>query len=164
MRIMQETVLLLVARLYQEASRCSIYSLRAVKDGQPQLARLFQAMAESHSRQATRFLLQVRGSIGDTAANIRQAFDRELPALMATFEQLEPLFREQGLKPLALGCRHGLAIARMAQSLQRQLAGQAESRDYHVCNFCGFISADAPPETCPICTAPKHRFIPFTGS
>ena len=31
-------------------------------------------------------------------------------------------------------------------------------QELHVCDFCGFVTKNAPPDNCPICTAPKQRF------
>ena len=30
--------------------------------------------------------------------------------------------------------------------------------EYYVCTVCGYLAERKPPETCPICNAPKSRF------
>ncbi|HEB70962.1 MAG TPA: rubrerythrin family protein [Desulfobulbus sp.] len=156
---MDEKILLLIARLYRQASRSTMYALRADKDKRPELAVFFQALAESHSRQAQRFLVQARGHISDTGENAKTAAEEELPTFIETFDALHQEALDQNNKTVATGCKHSAGIERMNRNLIQRLIDDPEVRSYHVCDFCGFLSPDAPPDSCPICTAPKKRFI-----
>lgn len=156
---MEEKILLLIARLYRQASRSAMYSLRADKDKRPELAVFFQALTESHSRQAQRFLMQTRGVVGQTQENTRTAFEEELPAFIELYEALHQEAQALNNKGLACGCRHSAAVERMNRNLIKRLSDDPQVRKYHVCDFCGFVSPDTPPENCPICTATKKRFV-----
>jgi len=138
-----------------------MYALRARQDGRPDLALLFQALAESHSRQGQRFLLQARGFISDSPANIATATEEHLPYLIEAFESLAKKAGRENKRALAIGADHAARIGRMNQNLLNQLRDTPCPRDYHVCDFCGFVAPDRPPERCPICTAPRRRFIAF---
>ena len=159
---MEEKILILVAALYRQASRSTLYALRADKDKRPEMAVFFQALAESHARQAGRFLLQTRGILADTQENVRIASEEELPSFVETFATLHKQAMATNNKALATGCRHSEGIERMSRNLLQQLTDDPQVRSYHVCDFCGFISPDSPPESCPTCTAPKKRFIAIT--
>ena len=158
---MNDHILLLCGQLFKQASRCAMYALRAEQDQRPDLALLFTALAESHSRQGRRFLFQVRGSIGHTPTNRTVMEEDELPGLIALFEELGREAERTGSRALATGSDHSLRIARMNRSLLARLRDQPQSRSYHVCDFCGFVAVDTAPDNCPICTAPRRRFIPF---
>ena len=160
---MDEKILLLVARLYRQASRSTMYALRADKDQRPELAVYFQALAESHSRQAHRFLLQTRGASHPTGENSRIAIEEELPAFIETYTALEQEAGNQGKKALLTGCRQSAATERMNLNLIKRLEDSPEIRSYHVCDFCGFMAPDSAPDACPICTAPKKRFNKFSS-
>jgi len=136
-KIMEEKILLLIARLYRQASRSTMYALRADKDKRPEMAVFFQALAESHIRQAQRFLVQSRGHLSDTKENTKVASDEELPTFIETFDALHQEALTLDNRSIATGCRHSAGV----------------------CDFCGFVSPDTPPESCPICSAPKKRFI-----
>jgi len=155
---MEEKILLLISRLFRQASRSAMYALRADKDKRPELAVFFQALAESHSRQAQRFLLQARGALSETQKNTNVAFEEELPTFIETYEALEQEARNQDNKALAVGCKHSAGIERMNRNLIKRLSDAPQVRSYHVCNFCGFVAPDNAPASCPICTAPKKRF------
>jgi len=156
---MNDTLLLLIARLYRQASRCAMYALRAEKDGQPAMALYFQALATSHDRQAHRFLLQARGVIDNTKENLATVSQEELPGFMETYEALQQQAMEEGKKGLATGCRQSSGIERMNSNLGQRVDEQKEGQKYYVCNFCGFVSPDKAPLSCPICTAPQTRFL-----
>jgi len=135
-----------------------MYGLRAEKDGHPVTALYFQALASSHQRQADRFLLQSRGFIGDTEENISTVTESELPDFIKTYEALEQEARDEGEKGLATGFRQSLGLERMNRNLGQRVDEQNEGQEYYVCDFCGFISPDRAPDSCPICTAPQRRF------
>ncbi len=156
---MEEKILLLIARLYRQASRSTMYALRADKDKRPEMAVFFQALAESHIRQARRFLVQSRGHLSETKENTKVASDEELPTFIETYDALHQEALAQDNRSIATGCRHSAGIERMNRNLIQRLADDPEVRSYHVCEFCGFVSPDTPPKSCPICSAPRKKFI-----
>lgn len=159
---MEEKLLNLYARLVREAERCNLYGLRAEKEERHDLATLFRALALSHSMQARRFLMQIRGSVSDSTGNIDMAFTVELPAFIADYEMLMAEAEAVDSKALASGFRQSAGIQRMNTNLYQQLSSHPGRHDYYVCDFCGFVAADSPPKNCPICTAPQKRFVGIT--
>jgi rubrerythrin len=155
---MENRMLELFARLSRAAERCRLYAMRAVKDGQPRTAKLFLALAESRARQAQRFLVQIRGAVGPTEENLRTAFAVELNEAIDHYRDLLHEAEQTGSKALTTGFQHSLEVDRRTMEFYERLGEETEDADYYVCDFCGYIATDAPPEHCPVCTAAKSRF------
>ena len=156
---MEKQLLMLFARLSKEAQRCKIYAMRAEKDRHPELAGLYKALALSHLMQAHRFLVQVRGSVGPTSENEITAFTEELPELLKDYQAMLLEAEKEGSKALETGFRHSSAVQRRNLDLYRQLKQKDKAPEYFVCDFCGFVATGKPPDNCPVCTAPKNRFV-----
>ncbi|HHO46954.1 MAG TPA: rubrerythrin family protein [Desulfobacteraceae bacterium] len=148
----------LFSSLSRTAERSRLYAMRAVKDGQPRLAKLFLALAESKARQAQRFLVQMRGAVGPTAENVRTAFGTELNADIDRYRDLLGEAERAGSKALATGFSHSIEVDRRTMELHERLGRETEDAAYYVCDFCGYIAVDEPPEHCPVCTAGRNRF------
>jgi rubrerythrin len=155
---LERTLPELFAGLSRTAERSRLYAMRAVKDGQPRLAKLFLALAESKARQAQRFLVQMRGAVGPTAENVRTAFGTELHADIDRYGDLLGEAERAGSKALATGFSHSIEVDRRTMELHERLDRGSEDTAYSVCDFCGYIATGEPPERCPVCTAPRNRF------
>lgn len=155
---MEGKLLDLFARLSRASMRSRIYAMRARKDERPKLEQLFLALADSQAMQAQRFLMQVRGSVGETAENEQAAFAVELPAAIEGYTKLLLEAGQLGNKALSTGFSHGAEIDRLIIELHAKLNELPEDTEYYVCDFCGYIAVDEPPDNCPVCTAPRNRF------
>ena len=155
---MEEKLLDLFARLSRSSARSKLYAMRAKKDGRNDLSRLFLALADSQSMQAQRFLMQIRGTVDVTDNNEQLAFEKELPQAINEYMQFMSEAEKEGNKALETGFRHSAEVNRLLLELHNKLNEQATETDYYVCDFCGYVATNMPPEHCPICTAPKKRF------
>lgn len=158
MRSMESKLLELFSHLSRAAERSRVYALRAVKDGQPRQAKLFLALADSKARQARRFLMQFRGSVGPTEENVRTAFVTELPAGLDQYRDLLVDAERSGDRALTTGFRQSAEVDRRTMALKASLGAGTGEVDYFVCDFCGYIATGEPPERCPVCTAGANRF------
>lgn len=144
------------------SARKKIYALRALKEGQPELARLFSAISSSEAAQAARILIQLRGRTGSNDQNRGLAFEQEIPATIESCLQIARLADDSGDKAIHGACAQSAKVQRMHLNLYKKLGRSAADQDqvssYHVCQFCGFIMAAKAPDHCPICTAPASRF------
>ncbi len=156
--LMEEHILELYAGLAREAARCELHALRAMKDGRPELTPLFRSLGLSLSMQANRFMLQIRGTISSTDETLAELYGSMLPASIAEYDRLANQADQLGSRALATGFEHCARIQRKNASLYRQVEKDLRPSEYHVCDFCGYVSRDSLPEQCPICTAPKKRF------
>lgn len=155
---MEVKLLDLFARLSLSSARIKVFAARAKKDGRPELARLFLAMAESQKMQAKRFLMQIRGAIDSTDENEKSVFAVSLPLAIEEYKKLMEEADRIGSKALSTGFRHSGEVDSLLLELHEKLHEQDPETDYYVCDFCGYVANDEPPDNCPICTAPKNRF------
>lgn len=155
---MEDKLLDLFARLSRSSMRSRLYAMRARKDNRPELERFFQALADSQSMQAQRFLVQIRGTVGETGENEKTSFDIDLPAAIKEYKSLLQEAEQLGSKALTTGFSHGMEVDRLILELHGTLADRPQDTEYYVCDFCGYIAVDEPPDNCPVCTAPKNRF------
>ena len=156
--LMEEAILDLYAGLAREAARCELHALRAIKDNRPELAPLFKSLGLSLTMQANRFMVQIRGTVSSTDETLAEVYGQILPASIEEYEQLADQAKQLGSRALATGFDHSARVQRKNASLHQQVEKDQRSSDYHVCDFCGYVSRDSLPEQCPICTAPKKRF------
>ena len=157
--LMEAEILELYAGLCREAARCELHALRAVKDNRPELAPLFRSLGQSLTMQANRFLVQIRGMVSNTDAALQEVYQAIVPDSIEEYEVLAGTAERLGGRALTGGFEQSARIQRKNASLYRQVEKDKRATDYHVCDFCGYVSRDTPPEHCPICTAPKGRFI-----
>jgi rubrerythrin len=153
-----EKLLVLFAQLTKESARCKIYAMRAKRDGHPELSLLFTALSASQAMQAQRFLVQIRGSVGSTPENETTAFAEEIPAIMGEYKTMLAEAGKRGMKALETGFQHSMEVQQRNLDLHSRPNGRPEDTGYYVCDFCGYIATDEPPDNCPVCTAPKSRF------
>lgn len=155
---MEDKLLDLFARLSRASTRSKIFAMRAKKDGRPALAKLFLVLAESQTMQAQRFLMQMRGTVAATEENRQAVLTDELPAAIDEYLELMAEAEQYGSKALTTGFRHSSNVDKILLTLFKNLKEENLDTDYYVCDFCGFVIKDSPPDNCPICTAPKKRF------
>ncbi len=156
----QENQLLqLYAHVSKEAARMEMYALRAQKDNRADLAQLHTALAISHKAQAHRFLLQVRGTVGDSATNNTQTLSEELPALKTLYQRMAAEADKTNNTALITSSDHSLKINRLLTQMVQKHEQKQPPTTYHVCEFCGFIATEKEPPCCPVCTAASRRFI-----
>jgi rubrerythrin len=155
---MEEKLLTLYATLCRDAARCELFALRADKEGLSDTARCYRSLALSQQRQAQRFLVQVRGTVGATSSNTEKTLTKTLPAAVANLENLGAEADQLGSRALGVGMQHSRSVQLKNKSLLQQCSNSRHTAFYSVCNFCGFVVADNVPEKCPICTAPARRF------
>lgn len=154
----EKQLLMLFARLSKESERSKVYAMRAKKDEQPELSLLFRALSASLAMQAKRFLVQVRGSVDTTTENKNKAFAEEIPAIIEEYKALLTEAEQDEAKGLATGFRHSEAVQQRNLDLYDRLLTQDRETEYYVCDFCGYLAIDEPPDNCPVCSAPKNRF------
>lgn len=155
---MEEKLLNLYARLSRAAARSRVFAMRAKKDGRTALAKLFLAMAESQTMQAQRFLMQIRGTVDSTEANKQVVISSELPKAINEYMELMNEAEKLDSKALTTGFSHSTNVDKILLTLFKNLNEEDPETQYYVCDFCGFVIKNAPPDNCPICTAPKRRF------
>jgi rubrerythrin len=142
------------------------FSARADKEGKPNIARLFRAIAHAEQVHATNHLKELKG-IGDTTANLQAAIDGENFEVDEMYAAYLAVAEEQGEK----GAMRSMTYAIEAEKIHAGLysdaikaakdGGDLAIGQVYVCPVCGFTHIGEPPDRCPVCNTKKERFQVF---
>ena len=139
------------------------FAEKAEKEGQPQIARLFRAAAESETVHARNHLRTLDG-IKSTKENLQAAVGGE----HYEFTEMYPGFIEQAKTEKTSNAEISFDWANKVEKIhhrlyQKALEGleaelQMKDEPYFVCQGCGYTVAGEAPEKCPVCGAPRSMF------
>ena len=143
------------------AARNAAYAAKAENEGYEQIAKLFRAVSDAEGVHAKRYLMLMRGKIGDTEANLSAAFESEIKA---NVDEYPPLIQDADSEGKAIALRAFQQARdveqRHAELYKKALNDMVSDRitQYHVCQVCGYVAEDEAPDKCPICGAIKAKF------
>ena len=139
----------------------------ADKEGYPNIARLFRAIAYAEQVHATNHAREL-GIIGNTKENLQSAFDGE------TFEieEMYPAYDAIAKLQEESGAQRSINYAIEAEKIHASLYSMAqqkleegkdiEGKKVYICPVCGYTHyGDEPPEKCPVCGLPSEKFKEF---
>ena len=138
----------------------------AEKDGYPNIARLFKAIAYAEQVHATNHA-RTLGIIGQTEENLQTAIDGEefeVDEMYPAYNAIAQLQKEDGAKRsihYALGAEKIHAgMYELARNSVKN-GDDIEKKDIHICQVCGYTHAGDPPERCPVCGVQRSKFKKF---
>jgi len=147
----------------QANRRYLFFAEKATEEGQPQIARLFRAVAEAETVHA-RNHLKTMGDIKSTRENLEEAIGGE----HYEFSQMYPAFIEQATAEGNRDARTGFSYANKVEKIHHGLYQEAldalkggqklTDAPYFVCQVCGYTVAGEAPDSCPICGASSEEF------
>ena len=139
------------------------FAKQAEKEGYPNVARLFRAVASAEEKHA-HYHLNILGGVGSTEANLKEAFEGEDHEV----EHMYPAFSEVAKLEGEKDADKGYYYAIEAEKNHRPLYDDAKSSvaaeqdidetPIYVCSFCGRTGRGTPPDRCPICNTPGEKF------
>jgi rubrerythrin len=151
----------LFGMISNSAARKKIYSHKAAKEGQADVAHLLRVMMESESVQAKRMYHTMRGRIDKSDKYLATIFEKEIQDNINAYSQKIREAEQAGMTSMV----HALSQLRAAEKIllsfyNRESKNLSIDKDvqYFVCRFCGYVSRNSAPDKCPICTADKERF------
>lgn len=147
----------------QANRRYLAFAKQAQKDGRPQIAKLFRAVAEAETVHAHAHL-RALGEVKSTPDNLQAAIDGENYEFTKMYPKFLQAAKAEGNKAAATSFERALAVERIhhglyQQALQAAGAGSdAPAAKVYVCEVCGNTVLGDPPEVCPICGV-SHKFF-----
>jgi rubrerythrin len=100
-------------------------------------------------------------SVSDTQSNLERAFQSEKIVNGVHYPEMLREAEEDDEEAAALVFSQARDVeeehAELYKKALNDLIAQ-RSTEYYVCSVCGHIADGMPPETCPICGAPKSKF------
>ena len=166
-----------MARAANAVMRYNAFATRADEEGYKSVAALFRAAAASEAVHA-RKLGAATAKMGATPKTVAVA----IPDVRSTKENLEaalkgeiaeneatyPAFAKQAEADKNQGALYSFKGALAAEAEHAKLIRQAladldgwkaPGKVFAVCDVCGYTLLGEPPPTCPVCQAPKDKFV-----
>lgn len=143
------------------SARNVVFAMKAQKEGYLQIARLFRAVAEAESVHARRFLRLMRGKIGSTEENLETAFQNEIKANAEAYPPLIKDAAEEGMTVIKKAFIESRDVESMHADLYKKALNSMvtdQKTEYYVCQVCGCVCEETPPDRCPVCGAVKEKF------
>ncbi len=143
-----------------------IFADKAEREGFPNVARLFKAVAYAEQVHATNHF-KALGNLGQTTANLGAAIGGETyeveemyPAFLAVAESQEEKAASRS-NTWALETEKVHAEMYGAAKAVVEAGSDAEVGQIYVCPVCGWTGEGEPPDRCPLCGAKKEKFVTF---
>jgi len=143
-----------------------IFADKAEREGFPNVARLFKAIAYAEQVHATNHFKALK-NLGQTAANLEAAIGGETyeveemyPAFLAVAELQEEKAAVRS-NSWALETEKIHAGMYGAAKAAVETGKDAEVGQVYVCPVCGWTGEGEPPDRCPLCGAKKEKFVAF---
>lgn len=137
------------------------FARQAKAEGYEDIARLFEAVAEAERVHADEYLVFLQGVVGSTEENLKKAFENEMAAKQDYYPPIIKQAFEQRRDDVAYALVRARDVeGRHAQLYKDALNAMVNEREltYHVCEVCGYVFDDEPPEECPVCRAARATF------
>jgi rubrerythrin len=142
------------------------FAEKAAQENLPNVARIFRANSYAEQVHATNHL-RTLGGIGKTAENLEGAIGGETFEVNEMYDAYKVVAQHQG-ENAALMMFDRANEAEKVHLVMYKSAKQAVAKgqdvpavDIHVCSVCGFTMDGNAPEKCPVCGAPKDKFVKF---
>ena len=162
--------------------RYRIFAAQAEKEGYPNVARLFLAIADAefiHAGDHYRELRhlsdgRVAGSMGafgpgDTAKNLGLAVAGETYEIEEMYPSFMLIAEKQGEKGAYRSFQWSYETEKMHKALFEKAAQavddgkDVELGTVQVCSVCGYTVEGEAPDRCPVCNAVKEKFVSYAG-
>jgi rubrerythrin len=137
-----------------------MFAEKAEKESLPQIAHLFRAVATAEGVHSRRHFALLE-SVADTQTNLEQAFQSETSVNGIYYPEMLKEAEEDNEKAAATVFSQAQDVEAIHAKLYKKALDHLiaeESTEYYVCTVCGYTVERNPPETCPVCNAPKSRF------
>jgi len=150
----------------QAYMKYTIFADKAEREGYPEVARLFRAIAYAEQVHATNHLREL-GGIGDTVSNLATAIageNHENTEMYPAFQAVAKLQEEKG-------AMRSIRYALEAEKIHEAMYGTAKeavaagkdiaSMPVFVCPVCGHTEIGEAPDRCPVCGLHKEKYREF---
>lgn len=147
----------------QANRRYMFFADKADREGYPQIARLFRAVAEAETVHARNHFNAMDG-VGSTKENVMAASIGEHQEFTSMYPPFIDRAEQEKNKRAQLSFEYANEVEQIhhgyfEEALSALKAGQQpKDESYFVCQVCGNTVTGEAPEKCPICGAPRNQF------
>jgi rubrerythrin len=139
------------------------WSKQAKREGYPDVAKLFKAVAEAETVHAHNHL-RTLDEVKSTAENLESAIAGENYEVEVMYPDFLKDAQEEGHGKAARSFEWAWKVEQIheklfKEALQNLKLGNGKDLTYWVCGTCGYtVAGDAPPDKCPICNSKGSGF------
>lgn len=150
----------------QAHMKYSIYAEKAEREGYPEVARLFRAIAYAEKVHATNHFRVLEG-IKDTADNLTAAAGGENYEVEEMYPAFAAVADIQGEKAAAKSIHYAVEAEKihevMYNDAKKSVSAKKDipSAKVYVCPVCGDTHIGEAPDKCPVCGLAKDKYIEF---
>jgi len=150
----------------QAYMKYTAFAAQAAKEGKPNIARIFGAIAHAEQVHALNHLREL-GAIGATPDNLQAAINGEnfeVDEMYAAYLSVAEAQEEKG-------AMRTMNYAVEAEKIHAEIYGEAKKKALagedmaigavYICPTCGFTHIGEPPDRCPVCKIKKEMFKVF---
>ena len=137
-----------------------LHAAKFQRDGRALHAKLLMSIARSEAIQARRTLMYVRGKLKDAFGYFDELLAHKNQDADQKYPQLSDRLQEEGMIKASEAFEQFSKVARVQRNLLNDLLENSadQATDYYVCDICGYVAVDDPPDNCPACNAVKEKF------
>lgn len=150
----------------QAFMKYTAFAAQAAKEGKPNIARIFGAIAHAEQVHALNHLREL-GVVCSTADNLQAAIDGETFEVDEMYAAYLSVAEAQEEK----GAMRSMTYAVEAEKIHADIYGEARRKalvgedmeigEVYICPVCGFTHIGEPPDRCPVCKVKKESFRVF---
>jgi len=150
----------------QAHMRYLIFSEKAKREGYPNIARLFKAIAFAEQVHATNHYRELEG-INASPQNLQAAIDGETWEV----EEMYPAYLAVAQLQEEKGAQRSMGYALEAEKIHAAIYTEAKEATkagkdmeigaVYICSVCGHTVEGDPPERCPVCNAKREKYVKF---
>jgi len=164
----------------QAHMRYRIWGEKAVKDGFPNVGRLFMATSDAEQVHATlhfKALADISGDFavtsgggfgyGTTSENLQGGINGELHEVNQMYPAYIAVAEMQEEKTAVVAMRYAIEAEKVHAELFTKAKEEVDNgkdldvESIYLCPICGFISLTGEEDNCPLCKAKKDKFIQY---
>jgi rubrerythrin len=146
--------------------RYLIFAEKAEKDEQPNLSRLFRAIAYAEQVHATNHYRKL-GNIKDAAGNLQTCIEGENFEVNEMYPVYNHAAEFQGEAGAVRSTHYALEAEKIHEEMYKavketvETSGDPSLDTIHICPVCGYTVEGEAPEFCPVCGATREAFRSF---
>ncbi len=150
----------------QACMKYTIYADKAEREGYPEVARLFRAIAYAERVHATNHFRVLEG-IKDTVENLAAAAGGENHEVEEMYPAFAAVADLQGEKAAAKSIHYAVEAEKIHEVMYNNAKESVKEKkdipeaNVYVCPVCGHTHIGKPEEDCPVCGLSKDKYLEF---
>jgi rubrerythrin len=139
------------------------YAKQAEKEGLPQVAQMFRAIAEAETIHALAHLRSA-GKVGSTMDNLKDAISGETYEFTKMYPEMIKDAEAEDERAAQKYFGWVNAVEEIHSKLYKKALdaqGKLENVDYYLCSVCGYTHEGPHADKCPVCNAAASAFYKF---